>query len=64
MSLGLHDPTVAQPVQPAFAPSPAPTIQSEALRLTTLKDSITSRLDVYFEVLKTVRHFFLPLQRT
>ncbi|KAL8293722.1 hypothetical protein RQP46_000423 [Phenoliferia psychrophenolica] len=53
MSLGLHDPTVAQPAEPAFAPSPVPTIQSEALRLTTLKDSITSRLDVYFEVLKT-----------
>ncbi|KAK4704773.1 26S proteasome regulatory subunit N4, partial [Phenoliferia sp. Uapishka_3] len=53
MSLdNLHDPSSAPP-PPSFTPSPAPTIQSEALRLTTLKDSITSRLDIYFDVLKT-----------
>ncbi|KAM0752494.1 hypothetical protein T439DRAFT_209680 [Meredithblackwellia eburnea MCA 4105] len=50
----LHDPSSAQP-QPApsssSSNSPAPTVQSEAIRLTDLKDSIQSRLDVYFEVL-------------
>lgn len=30
------------------------TIQSEAKRLTKLKDDITNRLDIYFEVLKSV----------
>lgn len=49
----LHDPSSAPPA--AFASSPAPTVRSEALRLTTLKDSITERLDVYFSVLQTVR---------
>lgn len=53
----LHDPSGAAAstsAPPEFAPSPAPTIQSEAARLTSLKDNITSRLDVYFDVLRTV----------
>lgn len=37
----------------------AVSIRSEAQRLTTLKDGITARLDVYFDVLKTVSSSFL-----
>lgn len=58
----LHDPLAASTVTPTTSNDvimtngggSGPTIQSEATRLTTLKDNITIKLDVYFSVLKTV----------
>ncbi|KAI5479418.1 26S proteasome non-atpase regulatory subunit 9 [Pseudohyphozyma bogoriensis] len=58
MSISIHDPSASSSSSSTAAPADSattstPTVQSEARRLTALKDSIETRLDVYYSVLKT-----------
>ena len=53
--ISLHDPLAQQNGVITENGGGEITIASEATRLTTLKDGITTRLDTYYTVLRTVR---------